>query len=286
MPTVMITGAGRGIGFALVRRAIARGDTVFAMVRKESDKTKFGSHANLHVVSMDVSNTESVENGFAEVDRLLAGKSLDVVINSAAISIPGAVEVAPIKDFEDTMNTNVVGSARMLKAAIPRLRGHDGRIVLITSLWGRASSAMLASYCASKHAIESLADTARREIGGMNMHVVLVEPGVIRTDMYELQGGYVEELINGMSDKQKSIYLPLYRRYQKLVGGPKGDQTPTMGISADACAEGIEKAAFAASPKRRYRVGMDSKVVCFLADALPASWMDFVMAQSLNNKPL
>lgn len=286
MRTILITGAARGIGLALTRRAIARGDIVFPTVRKEADKAKFGDHPNCHPVIMDVADTASVENGFAEVDRLLAGKPLDIVINSAAISIPGAVELAPIKEFEDTMNTNVCGSARVAQAAIPRLRGHDGRLVLITSLWGRASSALLGSYCASKHAIESLADTLRRETGGMGLRIILCEPGVIRTDMYELQGGQIEGMINTMTPGQKNLYEPIYRRYQKLVGGPKGDQTPNMGISADKCCEGIEAAAFAANPKRRYRIGTDSKVVCFLADALPAGWMDFIMGQSLNNKPL
>ena len=153
MTTILITGAARGIGFALTNRAMSRGDTVFAMVRKQEDFGKFRKHPNLHPVLMDVADTASVEQGFAEVDRILAGKPLDVVINSAAISIPGAIELAPIKEFEDTMNTNVVGSTRVLRASIPRLRGHDGRIVLITSLWGQASSALLGSYCASKHAI-------------------------------------------------------------------------------------------------------------------------------------
>ncbi len=286
MPNILITGASRGIGLALTKRAIARGDTVFPAVRKEADKAKFGNHPNCHPVIMDVSDTASVENGFAEIDRLLAGKPLDVVINSAAISVPGAVELASMDEYQQTMNTNVVGSARILKYSIPRLRGHDGRVVLITSLWGRASNPLLGSYCASKHAIESLADSARREIGGMNMHVVLVEPGVIRTDMYELQGQEIETQINAMSPDQRQRYEPIYRRYQKLVGGPKGDQTPNVGISAEKCAEGIEKAAFAANPRRRYRVGIDSKVVCLLADLLPASWMDFVLGQSLNNKPL
>ena len=120
----------------------------------------------------------------------------------------------------------------------------------------------------------------------MGLRIILCEPGVIRTDMYELQGGQIEGMINTMTPGQKKLYEPIYRRYQKLVGGPKGDQTPNMGISADKCCEGIEKAAFAANPKLRYRIGTDSKAVCFLADFLPAKWMDFVMAQSLNNKPL
>ena len=226
MTTILITGAGRGIGLALTKRAIARGDTVFPTIRKEADKAKFGDHPNCHPIIMDVANTASVENGFAEIDRLLAGKPLNVVINSAAISIPGSIELAPIEEFEDTMNTNVCGSARILKCSIPRMRGKNGRVVLITSLWGIASSPLLASYCASKHAIESLADTTRRETAGMGVDIVLVEPGVIRTDMYDLQGGQVEGLINAMTPAQKSVYEPIYRRYQKLVGGPKGDQTP------------------------------------------------------------
>jgi NAD(P)-dependent dehydrogenase (short-subunit alcohol dehydrogenase family) len=281
LPTLLITGAARGIGRELAERAIARGDLVFAVVRKEADRARFAAAANLHTVLMDVAASDSVAAGFAEVDRLLEGRPLDAIIHSAAISRPGAIEIAATSEFEEILNTNTLGSLRILKAAIPRLRGHGGRLILITSLWGKASGALLGAYCASKHAIESLADTARRETSGMNLHVILVEPGVVLTDMLRTQAPEVEALIPRMTDEQRSWYESLYRRYAKLTGGAGG-----TAITAADCAAGIEKALFHRRPRTRYRVGRDAKLVCFLTWLLPDRWMDGLMSLSLNRKPL
>jgi NAD(P)-dependent dehydrogenase (short-subunit alcohol dehydrogenase family) len=279
MPTVLITGAARGIGHEMVVRALARGDEVFAVVRKESDRARFGSPPNLHVVLMDVADTASVETGFVEVDKLLAGRPLDAIVHSAAISKANVIEIAAVDEFEETLNTNVLGSLRMLKAGIPRLRGHGGRLILLTSLWGKASGAMLGAYCASKHAIESMADTARRETGGMDLHIILVEPGVVKTDMLTTQKATTEALIAGMSALQKRLYGALYQRYAKVTAS-------APSISAAQCCAVIEKALTASRPATRYRAGTDSKIVCFLAWLLPDRWMDGVMGMSLNNKPL
>jgi len=184
-----------------------------------------------------------------------------------------------MSEFEQILNTNALGSLRVLKAAIPRLRGHGGRIVLVTSLWGRASGALLGAYCASKHAIESLADTARRETASMGLHIVVAEPGVVKTDMLTTQGPVVQVHLERMPPAQRALYGFLYRRYFKLVSS-------AGGIDSDRCAAGIEKALFDAKPATRYRIGTDSKLVCLLNWLLPDRWMDWVMAQSLNNKPM
>ena len=281
MPTLLVTGAARGIGNELVRRALARGDTVLAVVRKDSDRSRFGASNNLHVILMDVADTTSVESGFAEVDRLLAGQPLDAIIHAAAISRPSVIEIAPVSEFEEILNTNAMGSLRILKAAIPRLRGHGGRLILVTSLWGKASGALLGAYCASKHAIESLADTARRETMGMNLHIILVEPGVVKTDMLTTQAPESESLIGRMTPSQESLYGTLYRRYSKLTAG-----AGRTAITTAECAADIEKALFASNPRTRYRIGKDSKIVCFLTWLLPDRWMDGIMALSLNRKPL
>jgi len=281
VPAILITGAARGIGRELAQRAVARGDLVFAVVRKQADRERFGAAANLHTVLMDVAQSDSVAAGFVEVDRLLAGRPLDAIIHSAAISRPGAIEITPLAEFEDILNTNTLGSLRILKAAIPRLRGHGGRLILVTSLWGKASGALLGAYCASKHAIESLADTARRETSGMNLHVILVEPGVVLTDMLSTQAPEVEALIPRMSAAQRSWYETLYRRYAKLTGSAGG-----TAITAAQCAAGIERALFQPRPRTRYQVGRDAKIVCFLTWLLPDRWMDALMGLSLNRKPL
>ncbi len=281
MPSILITGAARGIGHELVTRAIARGDTVFAMVRKDADRSRFGAHTNLHVVLMDVADTASVENGFTEVDGLLAGRPLDAIVHSAAIAKPNVIEITTIEAFEQTLNTNTLGSLRVLKAAIPRLRGHNGRLVLLTSLWGKASGAMVGSYSASKHAIESLADTARRETAGMGLHIILVEPGVVKTEMLTTQATECAALVAAMTTQQKSLYGALYQRYANLTSS-----SGRTAISAAQCSAVIEKALRAPRPRTRYRAGLDAKIVCFLAWLLPDRWMDALMGMSLSNKPL
>ncbi len=281
MATIMITGAGRGIGNMLVNRAVARGDTVIACIRKEGDKEKFPSASNLHFAVMDVSSTESVAEGFRQVDAILAGGKLHAVVNSAAISMGGAVEHTPVAEFEAHYNTNTLGSLRVVKQALPRLRGHGGRMILVTSLWGRAAGPMLGAYCSSKHAIEALADIVRRETVGQDVHVVVVEPGVVLTDMYTHQADQIRDRMTDLDQEQTALYGNYYLRYIKLVeNGGKG------AITAEQASENIERAIFDARPKRRYKFGMDSKVVCALTWLLPVGVMDFLLKQSLNNKPL
>lgn len=279
MANILVTGAARGIGHCVVERALGRGDRVFAVVRKAADSSRFPASSQLHLVLMDMADGDTVTQGFAEVDRLLAGAKLDGIIHCAAISIPGSIELTPLAEFETILNTNALGSLRILKAAIPRLRGHGGRLILVTSLWGRASGALLGAYCASKHTIESLADTARRETAGMNLHIIVAEPGVVMTDMLTNQIPIGQGYLNKMSSQERSLYGALYQRYFKLVGG-------AGGITAAQCSAGIEKALFSPRPATRYRIGTDAKIVCFLNWLLPDRWMDWVMGQSLNNKPL
>lgn len=277
--TLLVTGAARGIGRRLVERALEQGEQVIAVVRKEADKDVFGEHARLQTVLMDVADSASVERGFMRVDELLAGRRLHAIVNCAAISEPGAVEAMDMEAFERIINTNTLGSLRVLKQALPRLRGHGGRIILVTSLWGQASGPMLGAYCASKHAVESLADTTRRETRGMNLHVIVAEPGVVQTDMFESQSGFIETHVNRMEPGLRGLYENLYRRYHKLI-------STTHSISVDACADGLERAIHDAKPRLRYQIGSDAKVVVLLNWLLPTRLMDRLLGLKLNNKPL
>ena len=281
MTTILITGASRGIGHELVQRAVARGDTVFACVRKQADAAKFSSSPNLNTLILDVSDSASVTAAFAEMDKRLNGAPLNAVINAAAIAPTGAVELTSVEEFRNTLNTNTLGSLRILQAAIPRLRGHGGRLILVTSLWGRASGAMVGAYCASKHAVESIADSARRETMGMNVHIYVVEPGVVKTEMFSNQASETQTLIDRMSAADRNLYGAMYQRFIRLLSGAGG-----TAITASQAAAGIETPLFASRPKTRYRVGTDSKIVCSLNWLLPDRWMDGVMAASLNHKPL
>lgn len=281
MATILITGAASGIGNALARRALTRGDTVFAVDRSPVDRAGFHDATNLHAIQMDVADTAAVERGFAQIDALLAGRPLDHVVNAAGISASATLELASIEECERVMNINALGSLRILKASIPRLRGHGGRIVLLTSLLGQVTTALVGAYSASKHAVEAYADAARRETVGMNLHIIIAEPGVVKTSMSAGVHSDTETRLKDMTPEQNRLYGAMYQRYLKLVAGGSGN-----AISAEQAAQSIEKALFAARPATRYRFGLDSKLVCFLDWLLPDRWMDGLLGLAVNNKPL
>jgi NAD(P)-dependent dehydrogenase (short-subunit alcohol dehydrogenase family) len=218
---------------------------------------------------MDVSSDESVAAAFRRVEAALAGTTLDVVINCAAMCPMGALEVAPADLLLKTLNTNAVGSARVLKAALPLLRGHNGRIALLTSLWGRVSGPMLSAYCSSKWAIEAIADSARREIHGQDVSIIVIEPGVVRTRLVDNQVAEAADAASRLPANLGRIYGDLYRNYHAMIA-----KNANGGVSADQCAAAIEKAVFARRPRTRYRVGYDSKFLAGLAAVLPDRALD------------
>ena len=221
------------------------------------------------VVRLDVSDSQSVNEAFVRADEWLGGEPLRAVLNCAAICPLGAVEIESEQVLLDTLNTNAVGTARLIKAALPRLRGHDGRIVLVASLWGRVSGPMLSAYCASKFAIEAIADATRREIAGQDVKIILVEPGVVRTALVENQVATAERAIAALSSGYVPLYRSLYSGYHKLIA-----KNADGGISAEKCARQIEAAMWSAKPRPRYRIGIDSKVVTTLARLLPDRALD------------
>lgn len=269
MAAILITGAGSGIGRALVERGLARGDRVIACVLNEEEGAGFEAHPDLKVIPMDVSSTESVASGFATGDQWLDGSPLNVVIHCAGVCPLGAVEEQPIEMLGNTLNINAVGSARVLQQSLPRLRGHDGRVALVSSLWGKVSGPVLSAYCSSKHAIEAIADSARRETHGQDVHVIVLEPGVVRTGIVSNQIKDAKAAEERVSGSDKALYGSLYKSYAEMV-----TKNSTGGLSPDEAAERMEKAVFARKPKARYCIGNDARAITLLARLLPDSGMD------------
>lgn len=269
MGSILITGAGSGIGRALVELALRQGDRVIAAVYADAERENLGAGPNLHVVRMDVSSTDSVEDGFAAADAWLKGESLDVVVNCAGVCPLGALEVQPETVLLDTLNINAVGSARVLRAALPRLRGHDGRIALVASLWGKVSGPMLSAYCASKYAIEAIVDATRREIAGQDVKIMVIEPGVVRTPLVARQVDEAERAAEALSGENARLYGGLYRKYHDMIRKNAGG-----GVSPEDCARQIYAAVTAARPATRYRVGSDAVAITTMARLLPDRMLD------------
>jgi NAD(P)-dependent dehydrogenase (short-subunit alcohol dehydrogenase family) len=262
LASILVTGAEGGIGTELVSLLIANGDRVFATQLSPVDVHR--SAGLLYPIRMDVGDDASVRDGFAEVDKILAGSPLDAVLHCAAIAPLGAVEVLPLGVFKDIFNINTMGSLRVIQEAVPRLAGHGGRLVLVTSLWGRVAGPMIGAYAASKHAVEALADSLRRETKSRDFHVIVVEPGVVKTAMLDRQLGAARSLAAGQSRSDGAGYGDLYRRYASLV-----ENGAKSALTARSAAIQIAKILRTRKPRLRYRLGPDAKLVCALAKLLP-----------------
>jgi len=273
---LLITGAASGIGKELASRAFVRGDRVFGADLSDAALAPPGAGAGFRAIRMDVADNDSVLAAFAEVDRELGGEELSGVIHCAGVSPSGAFEVMPIEIFERTMSINALGTARVMRAAIPRLRGHDGRLILVSSVLGRIANPMLAAYSGSKFAIEAYVDAARRETRGMGLQITVVEPGVIRTPMLERQIAESGNAARELEGAHQRHYGALYRSHAALVA--KGAARAT---SVERCAHEIERVFSAARAPARRPIGSDSRLGCVLARALPDRVLDRLLASLL-----
>jgi NAD(P)-dependent dehydrogenase (short-subunit alcohol dehydrogenase family) len=267
---VLVTGAGGGIARILVKRLLARGDNVIASARRLDqidELAKLGATG----VAMDVSDSGSVRAGFAEIDRHVGG-TLDAVVHCAAIAPVGTVEFTSPEDVAQILNINTLGALRMLQLSLPRLRkSKSGRFIFVSSLWGQVAGPFVSTYAASKHAVEALADSARRELRGQNIFLSVIEPGVVRTPMFSNQLDHLSTKIAELGADEASIYGGLYKDHAKLL--KSADRT---AISAEQCSSIIETCLDARRPRTRYRVGTDAKLLMALSAVLPDRALDAV----------
>ena len=186
MVTVLITGATRGCGRAMVERFIESGHTVVGCGRSESQvvelRKQFGTPHRFDVV--DVSDDRQVATWARSV--IEAGLVPDLLLNNAGVMN----EPAPLWDisaakFDRLMQVNVCGVANVIRHFVPAMvERQQGVIVNFSSGWGRSTSPEVAPYCASKYAIEGLSLALAQELP-RGMASIPLNPGIINTEMLQ-----------------------------------------------------------------------------------------------------
>jgi NAD(P)-dependent dehydrogenase (short-subunit alcohol dehydrogenase family) len=191
---ILITGTSTGFGRTTAETLARRGYRVFATMRDCSGRNASTSEAlrslanregwNLDVLDMDVTNEVSVNRAVQQaLDR--AGR-IDVVINNAGISVLGITEAFTVEEFQQVLEVNLFGVVRVNRAVLPAMRRQrSGLLIHVSSAAGRAVVPGFAAYCASKFALEAVADAYRYELSAFGIDSVLVEPGVHRTPILE-----------------------------------------------------------------------------------------------------
>ena len=180
---------------------------------------------------------------------------IDAIIVCVAISPYGPAETTPLEIFRRTLDINVLSAVAIYQAAMPVLRASRGRLVLISSMAGKAAMPFIGAYVTSKFALEGLADVLRREAAPQGVSVSVVEPGGIRTGMVDEQLRTIVERIAALSEEEDARYGKLYRQFQTLATQSDRETAST----ADDVAAVIARALDDAMPAPRYIAGADAE---------------------------
>ena len=182
MKTWLITGTSAGLGKVLTEKLLAKGDRVVATVRKADalNELKATYPENLRVAVLDVTDTAAikkvVDQAFADLGQI------DVVVNNAGYALFCSVEEAGDDQIIQQVNTNIIGSIQVIRAALPHFRkqGH-GRILQLSSAGGQTTYPNFSYYHTTKWAVEGFCDTIAKELAPLNIGVTIVEPGAHQT---------------------------------------------------------------------------------------------------------
>jgi NAD(P)-dependent dehydrogenase (short-subunit alcohol dehydrogenase family) len=191
---ILITGTSTGFGRTAAETLAQRGYTVFATMRDSAgrnastrDTLRSLAHRegwNLEVLDMDVTSEVSVDQAVEQAIHR-AGR-IDVVINNAGIAALGITEAYTVEQFQQVLDVNLFGVVRVNRAALLAMRRQrSGLLIHVSSGAGRAVLPGFAVYCASKFALEAVADAYRFELSAFGIDSVLVEPGIHRTPILE-----------------------------------------------------------------------------------------------------
>jgi NAD(P)-dependent dehydrogenase (short-subunit alcohol dehydrogenase family) len=224
MPSALITGAGKGIGFETALAFARAGYKVFAGMRNPAKSPELAQVAareklSINVCSLDVDSDESVARAFAAIAR--DHGHLDVLVNNAGIEVRGSIEESPLSEFRSVMETNYFGVIRCVKQVIPQMRQRrGGAIVNVSSVGGRIASAPLTAYGASKWALEAFSEGLAGEMKTFGVRVLIVEPGIIDTAM--------AQRIGTTPPKSQSSYRQTDRFASLFTASLKNSAPPTL----------------------------------------------------------
>lgn len=181
--TWFITGTSSGFGRILTEKLLARGDRVVATLRKQNalDSLKAQYGDRLHVVSLDVTDPSAIRHVIdAAFEKM---RRIDILVNNAGYGLFGAAEEVTDEQIRHIIDTNLIGSIQVIRAALPHLRAQGGgRILQVSSEGGQIAYPNFSLYHATKWGIEGFVEAVGQEVAPFGIEFILAEPGPAKTD--------------------------------------------------------------------------------------------------------
>jgi NAD(P)-dependent dehydrogenase (short-subunit alcohol dehydrogenase family) len=245
---VLITGCSSGIGHATAEHLAARGWTVYASARRTESIADLAERG-CKTLALDVTDESSMRAAVAEVED--AEGAVGALVNNAGYSQSGAIETLPLDRLRAQFETNVFGLVRMCQLVLPGMRRQIwGRIVNVSSMGGRLTFPGGGAYHGTKHAVEALSDALRFEVRGFGVHVVVIEPGLIKTRFGEIAAGSIDAAAAEGDDTYREFNAAVGAATAEVYEGPLA----RLGGGPETVARAIERAITSRRPKTRYKV--------------------------------
>ena len=269
---VVVTGASTGIGRATAVDLQRHGFEVLACVRSHDAGQRLLDLAPVETVLLDVTDAGQIAALAERVgDRPLAG-----LVNNAGVTVSGPLEFMPLAELRRQLEVNLVAQVAVTQPLVEGLRRGHGRIVFVGSVGGRVALPFLGAYAASKSGVASVAEALRGELRPWGIHVAVVEPGAIATEIWR-------KAPEGMA----ATAAALGPRGEELYGGAVGradEISATISrtaIGPEAVAEKVRHALTARRPHARYLVGRDARGQVLGRRLLGARLFDRVVARQM-----
>jgi NAD(P)-dependent dehydrogenase (short-subunit alcohol dehydrogenase family) len=275
--TIVVTGASSGIGRATAVELARSEHRVYAAARRERELQALAeTHPGITGLALDVTDPTSVAAARDQVRADTGGGGPDVLVNAAGVAALGPIEATPLGEMRRQFDVNVLGALAVTQSFLPDMRARRaGRIVNISSVLGRFTLPGTGAYAASKYALEAISDALRVELAPFGIAVVLVEPGLAATELFE------------PSTAASLDYTGTKAEYHKLftAGAGLSAKLSRAAVPSQEVAHTVARAATAPRPRVRYIPGARNSINIKILTNAPTRAVDRIKARLMELDP-
>ncbi|MHA1243262.1 MAG: SDR family NAD(P)-dependent oxidoreductase [Candidatus Heimdallarchaeota archaeon] len=262
--TVLVTGAASGIGLAITNYLVSHGDHVIAVDINEKALNALNKSDLITPFVMDITKLASINYVVKEIQKNFSG--LDGLVNNAGIFVGGPLIEVEEKEVEKILDVNVLGTFQVTKAMFPLLHKNKGRIVNMGSETGRFAFPLNGPYTMSKFAIEAFSDSLRRELMFLDMKVIHLQLGAVKTPLLaDTLSCYTDNF-----DHENSLFKNQLKTVTKVC-----EDEVQKGTEPEYVAKLVYRILHKKHPRARYKVKIN-KLRRFL-EFLPTPLVDYAM---------
>ena len=278
---VFITGVSSGIGYALLNALTKNGFHVIGTTRKEADADRLKNEFDelFYPIVMDITLEEDLFNASKKASKICGEDGLFALINNAGIAMGGPMKYIDVVKLRNQFEINVFGVVALTQQLLPLLeRGRQhtfgGKILNMSSVSGLITSAFLGPYSASKFALEAISEAMRIEFAPFGIQVVILEPGAIKTPIWQKALTQVDEF-------GETEYGPHLHKLQGQL-----DKIVQNAVSMDVLVQLVLNILSTKQPKARYLIVKKPFMFKLFVKFMPASWKNSFQSRIMNTKDI